>query len=61
MTAQIIDMKEWKYTKIAEEFVKIRATDSKAAAEYAKSKVPKEEFSILSQYIKAEITRQNGV
>jgi len=60
MTAEIIDLQEWKYTKIAQEFVALRAKDPIAAATFARGKVKPEEFSILSKFIEAELSRQRG-
>jgi len=60
MTAEIIDLQEWKYTKIAQEFVALREKDPIAAATFARGKVKPEEFKILSKYIEAELSRQRG-
>jgi len=59
-SAEVVDMKSWKYTKIAQEFVSLRKKDPNEAANFAKGKVKPEEFSILSKYIDAEIARQRG-
>ena len=60
MSAEIVDLKEWKYRKIAEEFVELRKTDPIAAATFARGKVKSEEFSALSVFIDAELARQRG-
>lgn len=58
-TAQIIDFNDYKYGKIAEEFIRLRKTDPTAAARYARESVPAENFTILSKYIELELMR-NG-
>jgi len=60
MTADIVNFNEYKYTKIAEEFVRLRSEDPIKAADYARGKVKPDEFDILSKYIDAEISRQRG-
>lgn len=56
----VIDFNEFKYSRIALEFVNIRSKDPNAAAQFAKEKVKPEEFEILSKYIEAELSRQRG-
>jgi len=57
MTVEIINFEDWKYTKIAKEFVEIRAKDPIAAATFARVKVKAEDFKILSKYIELELVR----
>jgi len=57
MTVEIINFEDWKYTKIAKEFVEIRAKDPIAAATFAREKVKAEDFKILSKYIELELVR----
>lgn len=57
MTAEIINFEDWKYTKIAKEFVEIRATDPIRAATFARDKVKPADFKTLSKYIELELIR----
>ena len=57
MTAQIINIQDWKYGKIAKEFLRIRKTDPQAAARYAQEQVKEEEYEELSKHIQSEIMR----
>ena len=57
MTAEIVNLEGWKYTKIAKEFVEIRAKDPIAAATFARQKVRPEDFKTLSKYIELELVR----
>ena len=57
MSAEIINFEDYKYTKIAKEFIEIRKTDPMGAADFAKSKVKAANFKILSKYIELELIR----
>lgn len=59
MSADIVDMNDYKYGKIAKEFVRLRSTDPQGAARYAREQVKAEDFAILSKYIELELMR-NG-
>ena len=58
MTAEIVDLTDYKYTKIAEKFVEIREKSSSEAAQYARETVPSEHFHILSKYIEQELIKR---
>ena len=57
MTAEIVSFEDYKYTKIAQEFVRLRRIDPIAAARYAKDEVSASKFKILSKYIEHELVR----
>ena len=57
MTAEIVNFEDWKYTKIAKEFIEIRAKDPIRAAQFARDKVPAKDFKTLSKYIEQELIR----
>jgi len=59
MSADIVDMNDYKYTKIAQEFVRLREKNPSEAAQYARDTVDAEQFSILSKYIELELMK-NG-
>jgi len=55
MSAEIIDLQDWKYTKIAKEFIRLRKLSPSEAASYARESVDPKNFSILSRYIEQEM------
>lgn len=57
MSADIVDLDDWKYTRIAKTFVEIRKNSPNEAAQYARETVPPEKFSILSKYIELELIK----
>jgi len=59
--SNVVDIKVYKYTKIAKEFVRIREKDPTKASEYAKSVVSKDEYSDLAKYIELELVRREGL
>jgi len=60
MTAEIINFEDWKYTKIAKEFIEIRKTDPIGAATFAREKVKAVDFKTLSRYIEQEMINNGG-
>jgi len=59
MSTNVIDLRDWKYGKIARKFMKLRATDPQAAARFARESVKPEEYSVLNEYIRSELARSN--
>jgi len=57
MTADVVDFNDYKYTRIAKEFVRLRNESPSAAAQYAREQVPAEKFSVLSKYIELELIK----
>ena len=55
----VIDFNDWKYTRIAKEFIKLRAESPVKAADYARRSVDPKDFSTLSRYIEQEMIK-NG-
>ena len=58
MTAEVVDLNDYKYTQIAKHFVKLRDKSPSEAAQYARDTVPAEKFSILSKYIELELVKR---
>lgn len=59
--AEIHDIKDKRYEKIAEEFVTIYEQDKLKASEYAQEQVTEEEYETLRGFITAEFTRRGYV
>ena len=55
MTAEIINLQDWKYTKIAKEFIRLREESPSKATAYARESVEPKNFPILSRYIEQEM------
>lgn len=55
MTAEVVDLQDWKYTKIAKKFLELRKESPVSAAAYARKSVEAKHFPILSRYIEQEM------
>jgi len=59
MSADIVDLQDWKYTKIAKKFLELRTDSPAKAAAYARESVEPKNFPTLSRYIEQEMIK-NG-
>ncbi len=59
--SKITNIIDFKFEKIANEFLKRKEKSPKEAARYARESVSEEEWATLSTYIQAEITRRSKI